>query len=100
IIIALICMPLLFAMLNILGIRSLTLPGSVTGLKWYLGVDFSALNGKVVLAALGQGFFSMSIAAGGTFIFGSYLRGDSNVPRDAAIIVSLDTLVALLAGLM
>ncbi|WP_333684564.1 sodium-dependent transporter [Pontibaca methylaminivorans] len=93
-------MPLLFAMLIILAIRSLTLPGSMTGLKWYLGVDFSALDGKVILAALGQGFFSMSIAAGGSFIFGSYLRGKSNIPRDAAIIIALDTMVALLAGLV
>ncbi len=70
-----IMMPTLFTMLIILAIRSLTLPGAMAGLRWYLNVDFSKINGSVVLAALGQSFFSIGIASGGgAFIYGSYLK--------------------------
>ncbi|NMA86408.1 MAG: sodium-dependent transporter [Tissierellia bacterium] len=95
-----IMMPTLFTMLIILAIRSLTLPGAMAGLRWYLNVDFSKINGSVVLAALGQSFFSIGIASGGAFIYGSYLKKDSDIPTDAAIIVAFDTLAALIAGLV
>ncbi|MCF6466059.1 sodium-dependent transporter [Clostridium sp. Cult2] len=95
-----IMMPTLFIMLIILAIRSLTLPGAMKGLRWYLSVDFSKINGSVLLAALGQSFFSIGIASGGAFIYGSYLKKDSDIPTDAAIIVSFDTLAALIAGLV
>lgn len=93
-------MPTLFIMLIILAIRSLTLPGAMEGLKWYLRIDFSKINGEVLLAALGQCFFSVGIASGGAFIYGSYLKKDSDVPTDAAIIVGFDTLAALIAGIV
>lgn len=92
-------MPALFIMLIILATRSLTLPGAMEGFKWYLTVDFSAINGEAILTALGQSFFSIGIASGGAFIYGSYLRKDSNIPQDSFIIVGLDTLAALLIGL-
>ncbi len=95
-----IMMPTLFIMLIILAIRSLTLPGAMKGLKWYLSVDFSKINGSVLLAALGQSFFSIGIASGGAFIYGSYLKKDSDIPTDATIIVAFDTLAALIAGLV
>lgn len=95
-----IMMPALFIMLIILAIRSLTLPGSMTGLRWYLNVDFSKINGSVVLAALGQSFFSIGIASGGGFIYGSYLKKDSDIPTDATIIVAADTMAALIAGIV
>src|SRR5699024_5047914 len=87
-----ILMPALFIMMAILAIRSLTLPGAMEGLKWYLSVDFSKINGSVLLTALGQAFFSIGIASGGAFIYGSYLKKNSNVPEDATIIIGLDTL--------
>ena len=62
--------------------------------------DFSKINGEVLLAALGQCFFSVGIASGGAFIYGSYLKKDSDVPTDAAIIVGFDTLAALIAGIV
>lgn len=93
-------MPALFIMIVLIAIRSLTLPGAGEGLKWYLTVDFSKINGKVFLTALGQTFFSIGIASGGGFIYGSYLKKDSNIPMDASMIIGFDTLAALLAGLM
>lgn len=93
-----IMMPTLFIMLIILAIRSLTLPGAMEGLKWYLKVDFSKITGKSILAALGQCFFSIGIASGGAFVYGSYLKKDSNIPTDGLIIVGFDTLAALIAG--
>jgi NSS family neurotransmitter:Na+ symporter len=95
-----ILMPTLFTMLIILAIRSLTLPGAMEGLKWYLKVDFSKINGQVLLAALGQCFFSIGIASGGAFIYGSYLQKDSNIPTDAIIVIGFDTLAALIAGIV
>lgn len=93
-------MPALFIMIILIAIRSLTLPGAMEGLKWYLTVDFSKINGQVVLTALGQTFFSIGIASGGGFIYGSYLKKDTNIPVDAAMIIGFDTLAALIAGLM
>lgn len=95
-----ILMPALFAMLIILAIRSLTLPGAMEGLKWYLKVDFSKINANVVLTALGQAFFSIGIASGGAFIYGSYLAKDSDIPTDSIIIIGFDTLAAFIAGLV
>lgn len=95
-----IMLPALFGMLIILAIRSLTLEGSMEGLKWYLAVDFSKVTGNTVIAALGQAFFSIGIASGGAFIYGSYLSKDGNIPGDGTLIVGLDTLVAIIAGLV
>jgi NSS family neurotransmitter:Na+ symporter len=95
-----IMMPALFIMLIVLAIRSLTLPGAMKGLKWYLNVDFSKINGSVLLAALGQSFFSIGIASGGAFIYGSYLKKDSDIPSDSLIVVGFDTLAAFIAGLV
>lgn len=91
-------MPALFVMLVILVIRSVTLPGAMEGVKWYMSVDFSKVTGQTFLLALGQAFFSIGIASGGGFIYGSYLRKDSNIPGDALLVVGTDTSAALLAG--
>ncbi len=91
-------MPALFIMLVLLAIRSLTLPGASKGLTWYLSVDFSKITPKVVLTALGQAFFSIGIASGGAFIYGSYLKKDSDIPIDGLSVVAFDLLAALIAG--
>lgn len=91
-------MPALFVMLLIVVVRSVTLPGAFKGIKWYLNVDFSKVTGKTFLYALGQCFFSVGIASGGTFVYGSYLKKDSNIPEDALMVVGFDTLAALIAG--
>lgn len=93
-----IMMPALFIMLIVLAIRSLTLDGAMEGLKWYLKVDFSKINGNVILTALGQCFFSIGIASGGAFVYGSYLKKDSNIPSDGVMVIGFDVLAALIAG--
>ena len=95
-----ILMPALFAMLIILAIRSLTLDGAMEGLKWYLNVDFSKINASVILTALGQCFFSIGIASGGAFVYGSYLKKDSNIPSDGLMVIGFDVFAALLAGVV
>ncbi len=93
-------MPALFIMLILLAVRSLTLQGSMEGLKWYLNVDFSKINADVLLTALGQAFFSIGIASGGAFIYGSYLKKDSDLPIDGLSVVAFDLIAALIAGLV
>lgn len=93
-------MPALFIMLIVLAIRSLTLDGAMEGLKWYLNVDFSKINSEVILTALGQSFFSIGIASGGAFVYGSYLARDSNIPSDGIMVIGFDVLAALLAGVV
>lgn len=95
-----IMMPTLFIMLIILAIRSLTLDGAMEGLKWYLSVDFSKIDGNVILTALGQCFFSIGIASGGAFVYGSYLKKDSNIPSDGVMVIGFDVFAALLAGVV
>jgi NSS family neurotransmitter:Na+ symporter len=93
-------MPLLFVLLFVLAARSLTFEGAGRGLAWYLTPDFSALNGRTVLAALGQAFFSIGIGMSAAFGFGSYMKRDMDIPGNAAIVVACDTGVAFLAGLV
>ena len=97
--VAKLAMPVLFAMLLLLMVRSLTFPGAGEGLAWYLKPDFSKLNGEVVLAALGQAFYSIGIGMAAAFGYGSYLDPDtSEVPGSAAMVVSFDTGVAVIMG--
>jgi len=96
-----IMMPMLFVILLLLLVRSITLPGAMEGVTWYLKPDFSKLTGASVLAALGQSFFSIGIGTAGAFGFGSYLhQKESDVLGNAAIVVTFDTTVAFLAGLV
>ena len=94
-----ILMPALFVMLVLLGIRSITLPGAGAGLAFLFRPDFSAVTGTTFLAALGQSFFSLSLGMGCMITYGSYLKKSETIPSNGLIIVSLDTTVALLAGL-
>ncbi len=99
--IARVAMPALFVMLLILVVRSLTFPGAMEGLGWYLKPDFSAMSGTVALTALGQSFFSIGIGMAAAYGFGSYLHPtESDIPGNAVLVVGCDTLVALLAGLV
>jgi len=91
-------MPLLFALLVLLSIRSVSLPGAGAGLDFLLKPDFSKVNGETFLAALGQAFFSLSLGMGAMVTYGSYLSREENLPQNAFIVTTLDTLVALLAG--
>ena len=93
-------MPALFIILVVLIIRSVTLPGAGAGLEFYLKPDFSKLNGEAILAAVGQGFFSLSLGMGAMITYGSYLGDREYMPTMTRTIVLLDTSVAIMAGLV
>ena len=95
-----ILMPLLLALVFVVIIRSLTLDGASEGIKWYLSPDFSVINGKVVLAALGQAFFSLSVGWGLMITYGSYMPKSQNIVSNGFWVALMDTGVALLGGLM
>jgi NSS family neurotransmitter:Na+ symporter len=91
-------MPLLFVLIVILCIRSVTLPGAKSGLEFLFKPDFSKINANVILEALGQAFFSLSIGMGTLITYGSYIRKDNNLPKIATQVSLTDTLIAILAG--
>lgn len=95
-----ILMPLLFVILVVLGIRSVTLPGAGEGLSFLFKPDFSKITGKVFINALGQGFFSLSLGMGVLITYGSYIKKSDNLTSTAFSVVIADTLIALLAGIV
>lgn len=93
-------MPILFIIIIFIAGRSVTLEGAEAGIQYYLNPDFSKINGTVILQALGQAFFSMSVGWGLMITFGSYLPKSSNIIQSSGWIAGMDTAVALLGGLM
>ena len=93
-------MPLLFFLILILVARSLTLPGCVEGIKYYLKPDFSELTPRVFLLAMGQAFFSLSIGEAVLITYGSYTTKSERLPSSAGYIAGFDLLIALLSGLI
>lgn len=102
----------LFVVLVALCVRAVTLPGAEEGLEFYLMPDFGKLFagntpaeqwatfGDAVYAALGQAFFTVSVGMGSMAIFGSYIGKDRRLTGEAVRVGVLDTLVALMAGLV
>ena len=95
-----ILMPLLLVLVGVVIVRSVTLPGAMEGIEWYLNPDFSVINGKVVLAALGQAFFSLSVGWGLMITYGSYMPKSQNIISNGFWVALMDTGVALMGGLM
>lgn len=95
-------MPLLLLMAIGLAVYVGCLPGAGEGIKFYLVPDFSSCDniGKVVLGAMGQMFYSLSLAMGIMITYGSYMRRRDSVPKAAVRIVAADTFVAVLSGFM
>ena len=94
-------MPMLFILLGGSVIFMLFQEGAVEGLRRYLVPDFSRIGHMgLILDALGQAFFSLSIGVGTMMIYGSYLSRNENIPRLASQVVLVDTGVAFLAGLL
>jgi NSS family neurotransmitter:Na+ symporter len=93
-------MPLLLIIVVFIAGRSVTLEGASAGIEYYLNPDFSKINSKVVLQALGQAFFSMSVGWGLMITFGSYLPKNGNIVSSSGWIAGMDTVVALMGGLM
>jgi len=92
-------MPLFFVLFVGLGIYVAFQPGAMEGYKYIFRVDPQALaNPKTWAYALGQAFFSLSIAGNGTLIYGSYLSDEENIPASARRVAFFDTLAAVLAG--
>lgn len=95
-----ILMPLLFLILLFLSIYSLSLPGASKGLSFYLKPDFSKLSFSIILQAIGQAFFSLSLGMGAIITYGSYLSKEENLFSAGIEVVTFDTLVAFLAGIV
>jgi len=92
-------MPILVLLLVLLCIRSITLEGSREGLRFLFHPDFSKITSKVILEALGQAFFSLSIGMGTLITYGSYIRKSDNLATSSLLVVLADTSVAILAGI-
>jgi NSS family neurotransmitter:Na+ symporter len=95
-----ILMPVLFVLMIVLIIRSVTLEGASRGLSFYLKPDFSKITGKTFLAALGQAFFSLSLGMGAMITYGSYLSKRDNIVTSGILVSFFDTLIAVMAGLI
>lgn len=93
-------MPVLVVLSIIVAVFSLTMPGAIEGLKFYIVPDFSNFSGTTVLAAMGQMFYSMSLAMGIMITYGSYMPKESNLERSVGQIEIFDTAIAFIAGLM
>jgi NSS family neurotransmitter:Na+ symporter len=98
----LIMMPALLITALIITIYVACLPGAGAGIKYYLVPDFSSCGsfGKVILGAMGQMFYSLSLAMGIMITYGSYIQSKTSIPKASVRIVSADTLVAILSGFM
>ncbi len=94
-----ILMPVLFILVVILAIRSLTLDGAMEGVKFLLYPDFSKITGETLLAALGQAFFSLSLGMGCIITYGSYVNKKENLFKISFSVAVADTGFAILAGL-
>ena len=91
-------MTALFALMVILAVHSATLSGAKEGLRFYLMPDFSKITGKVVVGAMNQAFFTLSLGIGSMAIFGSYIGKERSLMGESINVIALDTVVALLAG--
>ena len=91
-------MPILFILMFVLLLRSLTLPGSSKGLIFLLKPDFTKLTGKVILMAMGQAFFTLSLAAGTMITYGSYIKKSEKLASTVVQICIVNCSISLLAG--
>ncbi len=94
----------MLALIVVLAVHSLTLPGAMEGVKFYLIPNFGAMAeqgvGNVIFAAMSQSFFTLSLGIGAMAIFGSYKEKSASLSGDALSVTILDTFVALMAGLI
>ena len=93
-------MPALFIILIVLAVCSATLPGASQGLEFLFKPDFSKITGSVVLNAMGQAFFSLSLGLGCLCTYGSYFASDTNIGKTALNVSLIDTFVAIMSGLI
>ena len=90
----------LLGLMIILAINSFTLDGASAGLSFYLKPDLSKIDGSVIVGAMNQAFFTLSLGIGSMAIFGSYINKDRSLLGESINILVLDTFVAITAGLI
>ncbi len=90
----------LLALMVILSINSFTLDGAKEGLAFYLKPDFTKIDGNVIVGAMNQAFFTLSLGIGSMAIFGSYIGKERSLMGESLNILLLDTFVAIVAGLI
>ncbi|MBU5435516.1 sodium-dependent transporter [Pseudoflavonifractor sp. MSJ-37] len=95
-----IMMSALLVLMLVLAVHSLFLEGAREGMTFYLKPDFSKIDGSVVVGAMNQAFFTLSTGMGGMAIFGSYIGKERSLMGEAIHVILLDTLVAVLAGII
>lgn len=95
-----ILMPILIALIVVITVYVLTLPGSSEGVVGYLVPDLSDMSASTFLGAMGQLFYSMSLAMGIMITYGSYMKKDVDISKSARRISMIDTSVAILSGMM
>lgn len=95
-----IMMPVLFLILIMLVFCSLAMPGAGEGLRFLFYPDFSKVNSRVILSAMGQAFFSLSLGMGCLCTYASYFKANANLPRTALSVGVIDTFVAIMAGII
>ncbi len=93
-------MPMLFVLLIVFCINSIMLPGSIKGFDFLFNVNFDKLGWKGVVDAMGQAFMSLSLGVTCLITYSSYFKDDTHLMRDAVTISALDTLVAILSGIV
>ncbi len=93
-------MPALFALMIALVIYNVFVGGFDEAVDYLFTVEFSKINGTVLLAAIGQAFFSIGVAMAGMMTYGAYLPKNVSIPQSVLIIILADTFVALMAGLV
>lgn len=93
-------MPLLFVILLVFCVVSLNLPDAIDGVEYFLRPDWSKLDGGVLISAVGQAFFSLSLGMGILVTYSSYFPKSTNLPRTATTVSMLVFMVAVLMGLI
>lgn len=93
-------MILLLFLMVVLAVNSFTLPGAKEGLTFYLKPDLSKIDGNVIVGAMNQAFFTLSLGIGSMAIFGSYIGKERALMGESKNILILDTFVAIVAGLI
>ena len=93
-------MPILIVLSIIITIYSMTRPGALAGVKYFLIPNFENFSWMTVVAAMGQMFYSLSIAMGILITFGSYMKKDTSIEKSTENVEIFDTAIAIMAGLM
>ena len=93
-------MPLLFILLVVIAVAACLLPDASKGIRFLFSPDFSKVDSDVFLGALGQSFYSLSLGMGCLCTYASYFSRDTHLTKSTVQIISIDTLIAILAGLM